>query len=334
MKRLRLGVIGLGVGERHVEAFNAHPQCEVTALCDFDDDKIAAAREMHPHAKILTQAEELLDDPDIDAVSVASWDNYHYEQVLRAIENGKHVFVEKPLCLHEHELAELKAAHRKHPGLKISSNLVLRTCPRFRALRNEVRDGRYGTPYYIEADYNYGRIHKIMEGWRGKLDYYSVFLGGAVHMVDLVMWLTGERPVEVKAVGGKVCTKGSHFDEDDLVVALLTFESGMVAKIAANFGCVQPHFHRLDLYGTKASFMNDLPHARRWTTRDKGSRPEDITEAYAKYPKGEVAVSFVESILNGKEPLVSPADVFSVMSVCFAVEKAKETGASTTIKYD
>ena len=51
--------------------------------------------------------------------------------------------------------------------------------------------GDLGRVYYMEADYNYGRIHKIVDGWRGAIDYYSVFLGGAVHMVDLLLWLTG-----------------------------------------------------------------------------------------------------------------------------------------------
>ena len=66
MKRLKAGVIGLGVGERHIEGYKSHPDCEVVALCDFSDEKLALAREKHPGVKLTSQASELLQDPDID----------------------------------------------------------------------------------------------------------------------------------------------------------------------------------------------------------------------------------------------------------------------------
>jgi len=96
MTKLRTGIIGLGVGEKHIEAFNAHPNCEVTAVCDFSEEKLSIWRRLCPDAKGTRKAQDILEDPTLDIVSIASFDNYHFEQARSAIQNGKHLFVEKP----------------------------------------------------------------------------------------------------------------------------------------------------------------------------------------------------------------------------------------------
>ena len=97
--KLRLGIIGLGVGMKHALALADHPFCEIVGLCDFSDDKLKKAGENYPGALLTKNASEILDNPVINVVSIASFDNYHFEQTVRAIKNGKHVFVEKPVCL-------------------------------------------------------------------------------------------------------------------------------------------------------------------------------------------------------------------------------------------
>src|SRR5207244_3826116 len=115
---------------------------------------------------------------------------------------------------------------------------------------------------FLEGDYNYGRLHKIVDGWRGKLPYYSVVHGGAIHLIDLLLWLTGERIVEVTARGNQIASRGSSFRNHDFVVALARLENGSLAKISANFGCIHPHFHAVNVYGTRATFQNGWPNAR------------------------------------------------------------------------
>ncbi len=118
--KLRAAIIGLGVGEQHIEGYRSHQGCEVVALCDFSEEKRAAAKAKYPGMKIAATAEEILDDPNIQAVSIATWDNYHCEQICRALANGKHVFVEKPLCLYESEAAKIRAMLSERPKLKLS----------------------------------------------------------------------------------------------------------------------------------------------------------------------------------------------------------------------
>ena len=61
--------------------------------------------------------------------------------------------------------------------------------------------------YYIEADYNYGRLKKLTHGWRSKVPNYSVTLGGGIHMLDLVLWITKFKPEDVKSFSNDISTK-------------------------------------------------------------------------------------------------------------------------------
>jgi len=334
MRRLTVGIIGLGVGEQHIAGYRRHPACNVTVLCDFSEDKRAMAREKYPDIRVTGDAATVLSDPAVDIVSIASYDDYHYAQIVAGIHHGKHLFVEKPLCLHEHELVHIGTLLRQNPGLKLSSNLILRMCPRFRNLRSRIRQGALGRLYYIEGDYQYGRIHKIHDGWRGKIPCYSVMLGGGVHMVDLLLWLTGDRVTEVAAFGTDIASRGSRFRHDDTVVAMLRFASGMVGKVAANFPCVHPHFHGLAVYGTTGTFINGADHALLHTSRSAGAVPEVIRDPYPGTHKGDLIYSFVESILHDTDPEVSADDVFDAMRVCFAIEQAARTGAVVTVVSD
>ena len=322
VSRLRAGVIGLGVGEQHVEAYEAHPDCEVTALCDFDAERLRDVAGRYPGRRLTTEATELLDDPEIDVVSIASWDNFHHDQIRLAIENGKHVFAEKPLVLHEQHAREIHAALRERPGIQLSTNVPLRRSPRFMALRDRVAAGELGRLYYLEADYEYGRVHKIIDGWRGDLDFYSVVLGGGVHVIDLLLWLTGDRVIEVTAYGNRIATEGTKFGYDDLVAALLRFQSGVVAKVTCNFASVHPHFHSLELWGTEGSFINGLDSAAIWKRSANGPVETPVHDAYPGVHKGALINEFLDSILGRGASPVASDEVFDALSVCFAIDRS------------
>jgi len=333
MSRLKVGIIGLGVGERHIAGYGEHAGCEVTALCDFDEGKRREVGARHPGIAMKASADEVLDDPAIDVVSIATYDNWHFEQAARAIRNRKHVFVEKPLCLHEGEARQLRELLNQHPGVVLSSNLVLRMSPRFASLKTMIEAGELGDLYYAEADYNYGRLHKLTEGWRGKMDFYSVVHGGAVHMVDLLLWLTGDRIVEVQAYGNRICSRDSAFRFDDMVVACVRFAGGMVGKVAANFGCVMPHFHGLAVYGSEGTFVNDRECARLYRSREPADPAREVRTEYPGVNKGDLIRSFVDAILQGTRPVVTADDAFRALSVCFAIERAANHPGPVEVSY-
>lgn len=326
--RLRAGVIGLGVGEAHAAAYAAHPDCDLAAVCDLDPARLDQVHASHPEARAAGDPAEILTDPGIDVVSIASYDDAHFEQVRTALEHGKHVFVEKPICLHADEARELRRLAEARPDVKLSSNLVLRGSPRFRELKRLVDDGRLGELFYVESAYDYGRLSKITEGWRGDLPFYSVVLGGGVHVVDLLLWLTGRQVTGVTARGNRIATRGTKFRFDDLVVATLEFEGGLLGTVTANFGSVMPHFHELKLFGTEATFVNGLPDAT-LHTRD-GSVLVDAP--YPGVDKGDLVGPFVDAVLAGSEPPIPADEVFAAMSVCFAIDEAARTREAVEVR--
>jgi predicted dehydrogenase len=331
--KLKAGIIGLGVGEAHIQGYGSHPGCEVTALCDLSREKASRAAEMYPGMKITDRADEILEDPEIDVVSIASYDDCHYEQIVKAIDHGKHVFVEKPLCLHEDQAVHIRELLSEKTKLKMSSNLILRKCPRFQLLKKMITSGEMGELFYAEGDYNYGRLHKITEGWRGKLDFYSVVHGGGVHIIDLLMYLTGKRISEVMAYGNNISSRGTQFRYDDMVTCILKFEDGMTGKMSVNFGCVRPHFHGLSIYGKKETFINGDEYGLLYESSDPGIEPRKISEEYPGVHKGDLIRDFVESIVSNTKSEVSKDDVFGAMSVCFAIEEALGKAEPVRVKY-
>lgn len=329
---LKVGIIGLGIGEQHIQGYLRHPQCEVVALCDMSEEKLSDVGGRYPEIYRTTKANDILDDPNIGVVSIASYDNYHCAQICQALDNNKHVFVEKPLCLYEAEAIEIRNCLQRKPHLKLTSNLILRKSPRFQTLKKMIETGDMGDIYYIEGDYNYGRIKKITEGWRGKIDFYSVVYGGGVHLIDLMLWLNRDEVLEVSAYGSGICTKNTQYRYHDLVVAILKFKSGAIGKMTVNFGCVFPHFHPLAVYGTKATFINGRKEGELYRSRDPKVEPEVMVAAYPGVHKGDFLSSFIDAILENGQPEVTANEIFAVMSVCFAIEKAAQQNRTITVK--
>ena len=333
MKKLRVGIIGLGVGEQHIAGCEESAGAEAVVLCDFSPDKLREVSARHLGIAITGNADDVLDDPNIDVVSIASWDNHHFPQVMRAIKNGKHIFVEKPLCMNREEAREIRKALSAKPKLKLSSNLILRKSKRFLQVKSLIQAGRLGKLFHLEADYNFGRVEKITTGWRGEIEYYSVIYGGGVHLIDLLRWFSGSEVSEVTAYGNRIATQGTAFRFDDMVVSILKFRSGATGKMAANFGCVYPHFHPVSLYGTLATFQNTLEGGRLITDRRPDAQPELVDDPYPGCRKGELLADFLDSLAQGREAEVSAEDVFKTMSVCFAIEESARSGASVKVEY-
>lgn len=330
---LKVGIIGLGVGERHISGYEADPRCRVVVLCDKDPIKLAEVGSRHPGRRLTVDATVILHDPEIDIVSIASYDNDHHDQVLAAIAAGKHIFVEKPLCLTDEEFESIATALARNPEIRLSSNLILRRTPRFVELRRRIRKGELGRVYYMEGDYDYGRVHKIRAGWRSTIPFYSVMHGGGIHLIDLLLWLSGGRVKEVFAYGNAIAAEGTNFRHKDLVSSLLTFEDSMIAKVTANFSCVTPHHHRLSVFGTESTFEQSHLGAAYFHTRDPEVAPEQIFDPYPGAAKGDMLPSFITHVLEGHPPEVNKKDVLDAMAVSLAIERALRTGRPEQVRY-
>ena len=119
---------------------------------------------------------------------------------------------------------------------------------------------------------------------------------------------------------------------DDLVVALITLESGATMKVAANFGCVHPHFHDVKVFGDSATFINGLEQATLWTPGEDGPRAELLDSPYPGAEKGALVPSFIEAAAGGPAPIVTADEVFTVLATCFAIDRAAESGQGVEVE--
>jgi predicted dehydrogenase len=333
-EKLGVAVIGLGVGEQHARAYLAAEGCEVRWLYDLDASKAERLAATLKAGRVARHYADILADRQVKVVSIASFDEAHFSQVLEALEAGKHVFVEKPLCRSMAELREIKRAWSRQPiPLKLSSNLVLRAAPVYRFLQKEIAAGALGKIYAFDGEYLYGRLEKITRGWRTHEHNYSVMLGGGVHLVDLMLGLTGERPDSVWAQGNNICTAGSAFRYHDFVTATMHFPSGLIGRITANFGCVHRHQHVVRIFGTKGTFIYDDQGPRIHVSRVPEVPAQPLNLATLPASKGDLIPDFVWAIQNGRDTKVQTQHEFDIISICISADKAVDRGTPVEVEY-
>jgi predicted dehydrogenase len=321
-RRFGVAVVGLGVGAEHARAWAASELSSLRWLLDLDPEKARALAAELGQGQVARTFEEVLRDPATDVVSIASYDDAHAGQVAAALRAGKHVFVEKPLCRTPQELQGLREAWEEGGRPHLASNLVLRAAPLYTWLQARIEAGVLGRLYAFDGEYLYGRLAKITEGWRREVPEYSVLQGGGIHLVDLMLRLTGERPASAFAVGNRICSEGTPFRYPDYVAATYRFPSGLVGRITANFGCVHKHQHVVRVYGTQATFLYDDSGARLHLLRDPGGAPERPPAAPEPASKRVLIPEFLRRMGESVPSLPGAALEFDLMRTCFAADRA------------
>ena len=135
--------------------------------------------------------------------------------------------------------------------------MILRKSERFKFIKEKIKKITL-VKYIMEGDYNDGRLKKITQEWRGKSPFYSLTLGGGLHIIDLLCWLLNMKVDEVFSYANKVTTKNTQFKYPDLITTIFKTNKKLIGKITSNFGCVYPHFHKISIYGTKKTFENNF----------------------------------------------------------------------------
>mgnify|MGYP001288117001 CR=1 FL=1 len=329
MNKFKIGIIGLGVGEQHLKKYIKISGCEVVSIYDKNINKLKLISKKY-NVNFCKNENEILKNKDINLISIASYDDKHFSQASKAILNNKNVFIEKPAFSNINECLKIKNLLKKR-NVAIYSNLLLRTSERFTSLRKKIEKKQLGKIYYIEGDYNYGRLSKITKGWRSKIKNYSVTLGGGIHLIDLILFLMNKKIKKVRASGNKIVT-GKNASFNDFVSAELIFEDGIIAKVNSNFGCVYPHFHKLNIYGSLKTFENHMHYEKIFTKRNVNVFNK-IKSKYLPNSKGELIKYFIRNLNSKKQKKKLINDTFKTLSVCFAIEKSLKKNGFVNVKY-
>lgn len=323
MKKLSVGVIGLGIGEQHIIGYLKSKYIKSVCIFDKDKQKANQIQKKYPIKKVYQSDLEMICDKEIDIISIASYDDCHFKQIIMSLNHNKHIFCEKPICQNFYELKKISSLLKKNKNLVMTTNTVLRCSPRFKKIKKEFENNIFGKIYFMELDYNYGRLNKITNGWRGKIENYSVVLGGGIHMLDLLLWFKNSYPKKISSFQNNICTKGSDNLIQDFVISLLQFNDGSVAKVSSNFGCIYPHFHRVMIYGKKKTFEQSFTTNAYLSSKGDGKiLKETVKEKYPGVNKYDLIDNFISSILTKEKLIINQKQMLSVMQLCLEINKS------------
>jgi UDP-N-acetyl-2-amino-2-deoxyglucuronate dehydrogenase len=329
---IKVGIIGLGVGEAHLRSYQEIQNVEVKSICDIDKTRLEEVGKKYDIEHRYTDFKEITEDQDINVVSICSYDDCHFSQILSAIRHDKHIMVEKPACLTVHEAEEILNELQK-TKIYMTSNLILRQSPRFISLRDMIKRGDFGDVFHIEGDYLHQILWKITEGWRGKMDFYCTVYGGGIHLIDLMRWIMGEEISAVGAMGSNVAVRDTSYSWPDTITALLQWKNGATGKTTTTFAPQRTKFHSLNVYGTNKTFINDMPHAHLFSGDDHQRDHQLIDTAYPGMDKGDLLPDFIDCIRQHRQPTINEIDIFRVMSVCFAIWESVQSKRQTVVQY-
>ncbi len=187
--------------------------------------------------------------------------------------------------------------------------------------------------YYIEANYFWGRKDKLFQ-WRSKTKQYSLTLGAAIHMLDLICWLLNSRPISVFSKSSNKVTKGTKFKKFSFATYLFTFPNNVLVKISADGVCVHPHFHTLKIYEKNQTFISDISgqfHIK------KINKKLGIKKMNFEYPdkknRKNLIRGFIDSILDGKPINPSKKSLVDVTTACLFADKSLKEKRELKIKY-
>ncbi|MBD1170174.1 Gfo/Idh/MocA family oxidoreductase [Pelagibacterales bacterium SAG-MED02] len=328
--KINAAVLGLGVGERHVQTLKKNKLISKIYVFDLNSKKKNLIKKKY-NVLAYKNKYEAFNDKEINLIVDATYDNFHYKNIINSIKSNKNIFVEKPAFQKKND-ADKCFKLLKKKKLFIGTNYILRSSPRFKKIKKMIDNKSFGDIYYFEGDYNYGRLNKITSGWRGKIPFYSITLGGGSHIIDLSKFLINKKILEVKSYSNKIVTNKTNFKYADNVVSIVKFENQIVGKISSNFSCVYPHFHKINLYGSNLTFENGIDYGKLFTKRNK-NKFRIIKQQYKPLNKGEILEKFINDLVLKKNRTFYINQIFDAMSVGFAIEKSIKENKTIKVKY-
>ena len=264
---IRVGLVGVGWGSVvQVPAFRMVPQFEVAALCSRQADKVRAAGEKLAIADVGTDWQNFVRRDDLDLISICVPVDLHHEIALAGIGAGKHVLVEKPVGLNEHQTGEMLAA-AENAGVCHAVCFEGRWEPSRLKIWQMIQDGFIGDPYLVLARSGADFWHPtrgLQSEWMYRKDQGGGYMMGmGSHDIDYVCALFGEPEAVCADVRTSVPVRqrgdGSTLvvDADDTAVLTLRMRNGTLVSIITTAIAFQRNFRAFEAYGSAGSLVMD-----------------------------------------------------------------------------
>jgi predicted dehydrogenase len=326
---VRIGVAGLGYwGPNLARNFAQLPAAELRWCCDASEAARERALVSHPGVRVTAELQDLLNDPELDAIVLATPVPTHADLAVRVLEAGKHCFVEKPLA---QSVADAQRAvdAAQAAGKILMVGHLLEYHPGVAAMKELADSGELGEIYYIYGNrLNLGKL---------RADENALWSLGA-HDVSVVLLLAGgEEPTEVIAHGESYVRGGV----EDVVFCFLRFPSGLSAHLHLSW--LDPHKERrFTVVGSKKmATFDDMAPQGKLAVYDKGF--DESAEDYGEYitRSGEVfqpripnaeplrleCEHFVNAIISGTQPRSDGASGLRVVRVLEALQNSLDSSS-------
>ncbi len=274
---IKIGVIGYGYwGPRIVRNFHAAEGCEVTLVCDKSPEALCRAKKAFPDVGVTTELSDVLSSPFIDAVAVITPVRTHFGLAKAALENGKHVFVEKPFTATADQAEELiDLAESKNLQIMVDHTFLFTGA--VRKIRQLICSGALGNLYYYDSTrVNLGLFQHDV----------NVIWALAPHDLSIVDHLIDRKPEAVAATGQ------THLNGlENLAFITVYFGGGMIAHINVNW--LSPVKVRTTLIGAEKKMVvwNDLEADEKIKIYDKGvqvNNGKGIHDLLVSYRSGDM----------------------------------------------
>ncbi|WP_028552153.1 Gfo/Idh/MocA family protein [Paenibacillus sp. UNC451MF] len=344
--KIRVGVIGVGsIADSHLNSYRHNPDAQIVAIFDLNKDRAQAKAETYSIPAVYTDCDELLANPEVEAVSICTWNDSHADLAIKALKAGKHVLVEKPLSQTVEQALKVEQAV-KESGKVLQVGFVRRYASTTQVVKQFLDAGELGHIYYAKAS----SLRRLGNpgGWFSDKERSGggplIDLG--VHFIDLCWYLMG-RP-KVKTVSGNIYHKlgnrshitnlsyykssdyGKKNDVEDLASALIRFDNGASLLVDVSFTLhAKKDEVSVKLFGDKGGVEMEpeltMVTEKHQTILNVHPQMDQLKFHAATAFQNEID-HFISCCQSGDKPLSSVEDGVEMMKIICAIYESADKG--------
>jgi len=324
---MNIGVIGCGHwGPNYVRNFVSSDEVTEIFCCDSDKAKLDRMKHQFHNVKLTQDYNEVLSNPDVNAVIIATPTMTHFELASKALSAGKHTLVEKPLTLEHSQCLKLKDIAKKNDAVLMVAHTFLYN-PAVVKMKEYIKEGRLGKIYYMHSTRTH--LGLIREDVNAVWDL-------APHDISIFSFLLGSNPVSVSAMGGMYLKDGRH----DVAFVNLAYEDNIIANIHISWADSNK-VRQVEVVGSQARLMfDDLNNLEKIKLFEKGISTDQQYDNFGEFqyilrdgdiisPKIELkeplkllCQHFIDCVGSNKQPLTDADNGADVVKVLNAIEES------------
>ncbi len=329
------GIIGLGmIASKHAQAIQVTPGAKLVAVLGTDPTRTVDFSGKYG-GNAYTNLEAFLAHPNLDVVNICVPSGDHARFGIAAAQAGKHIMVEKPLEITLEAADRLIAVCRK-AGVKLAAISQRRFDPDIQRLRKAILADQFGRLLSADVFIKWYRPQEYYDSsaWRGtyQLDGGGALMNQGVHYVDVVQWLVGQ----VESVRAITRTLAHNIEVEDLALAIITFQNGVVGLLEASTLHYPGLPERLEITGTNGTAVLEAGKFKIWEFKsekpnlemsdlpgDSGARhPGDISHLGHAYQIADL----LEALREDRDPIITGEDARKPIEIIQAIYQSAREG--------